>query len=184
MTKYKLVIPIKGNNGTRNLGARFKSLEADYSNHLARSLVASYKKFLLLPEYVMTRLSLLTRDVSSRAPRNRQPQGCDTTRPNSSTENLPHWNMQGHDGQHGSVKKQGCRVWQQRLPLSLTSSLLASFVGKDYTNFSRTRARTPNASHSFRMLVLLSKTSHPRFIATGNLTEERPVMLQWKHSRM
>ena len=33
--------------------------------------------------------------------------------------------------------------------LSLASSLLASFVGKDYTNFMRARARTPNASHSF-----------------------------------
>ena len=56
----------------------FKSLEANYSNHLASPLVASCGEFLLLPEYVVTRLSLLTRDVSSWAPRNRQPQGCDT----------------------------------------------------------------------------------------------------------
>ena len=63
--------------------------------------------------------------------------------------------------------------------MSLASSLLASFVGKDYTNFRRARARTPNASHSFRMLVILSKTSHPPFIAARDLIGGQPVMLQW-----
>ena len=43
------------------------------------------------------------------------------------------------------------------LLLSLASSLLASFAGKHYTNFRRARVRTPNASHGFRMLVLLAK---------------------------
>ena len=42
--------------------------------------------------------------------------------------------------------------------MSLASSLLASFVGKNYTNFRRARARTPNASHSFRILVHLART--------------------------
>ena len=58
----------------------------------------------------------------------------------------------------------------QGLFLSLASSLLASFAGKDYTNFRRARARTPNASHSFRTLVLLVKASHPPFIAAKDLT--------------
>ena len=54
--------------------------------------------------------------------------------------------------------------------MSLASSLLASFAGKDYTNFRRVRARTLNARHSFRMLVLLAKASHLPFIATRDLT--------------
>ena len=60
------------------------------------------EKLLLLPEYVVARLSFPARDVSSWAPRNRQPQGCDTTRLNAATPNLPHWTMQGHDVQNGS----------------------------------------------------------------------------------
>ena len=58
--------------------------------------------------------------------------------------------------------------------MSLASSLLASFAGKDYTNFRRARARTPNASHSFRMLVLLAKASHPPFIATRVFLVDNP----------
>ena len=65
------------------------------------------EKFLLLPEYIVTRLSLLTKDVSSWAPTTWEPQGCDITRCNPSTENLPHWNMQGHDVQHGSDESIG-----------------------------------------------------------------------------
>ena len=56
--------------------------------------------------------------------------------------------------------------------MSLASSLLASFVGKNYTNFKRPRARIPNASHDFRMLVLLAKVSHPSFIARRVLLED------------
>ena len=66
--------------------------------------------------------------------------------------------------------------------MSLASSLLASFAEKDYPNFRRARARTPNASHSFRILVLLAKASHPPFIATRDLTRGQPVLLQWQHS--
>ena len=73
---------------------------------------------------------------------------------------------------------------QQGLFLSLAISLLASFAEKGYTNFRRTRARTPNASHSFRMLVLLAKSSHPPFIATRDLTGGEPEKLQWQHLRM
>jgi hypothetical protein len=58
--------------------------------------------------------------------------------------------------------------------LSLVSSLLASFDGKDYKNLRRARARTPNASHSFRILVLLAEASHPPFIATRVLLEDNP----------
>ena len=52
--------------------------------------------------------------------------------------------------------------------MSLASSLLASFARKDY-NFRRARARTPNASHSFRILVLLAKTSLPPFCSRKGL---------------
>ena len=72
----------------------------DLLQHLA-------KEFLLLPEYVVTRLSLFTRDVSSWALENRQPQRCDTTRLNQSTKNLPHWKMQGYDVQKGSNGSMG-----------------------------------------------------------------------------
>ena len=53
--------------------------------------------------------------------------------------------------------------------MSLASSLLASFAGKDYTNFRRARARTPNASHSFRILLLLAKASLPPFYSRKGL---------------
>ena len=68
--------------------------------------------------------------------------------------------------------------------MSLASSLLAPFAGKDYTNFRRARARTPNESNSFKMLVLLAKASHPPLIAARDLTGGQPVMLQWQHSRV
>ena len=41
--------------------------------------------------------------------------------------------------------------------MSLASSLLASFVGKDYTNFKRVSARTPRISYGCYTLVLLAK---------------------------
>ena len=53
--------------------------------------------------------------------------------------------------------------------LSLVSSLLASFVGKNYANLRRVRARTPNASHRFRILVLLAKASLPPFCSRKGL---------------
>ena len=53
--------------------------------------------------------------------------------------------------------------------MSLASSLLASFARKDYTNFRTARARTPNASHSFRILVLLAKDSLPPFYSRKGL---------------
>ena len=52
----------------------------------------------------------------------------------------------------------------------LASSLLASFAGKDYTNFRRARARTPKISHGFYTLVLLAKAYPPLFIATRDTT--------------
>ena len=62
--------------------------------------------------------------------------------------------------------------------MSLASSLLASFAGKHYTNFRRTRARTPKTSHGFYTLVLLAKASLPPFIATIDFTGGQSVMLQ------
>ena len=62
--------------------------------------------------------------------------------------------------------------------MSLASSLPASFVGKNYTNFRRARAKTPNASHSFRILVLLAKASLLPFIAARDCIGGQPVMLQ------
>ena len=41
MTKYKLVIPIKGIMIHVSWEKSFKSMEVDYSNHLASTLVAS-----------------------------------------------------------------------------------------------------------------------------------------------
>ena len=58
--------------------------------------------------------------------------------------------------------------------MSLVSSLLASFDGKDYKNLRKARARIPNASHSFGILVLLVEASHPPFVAPRVLLEDDP----------
>ena len=62
--------------------------------------------------------------------------------------------------------------------MSLASSLLASFAGKDYINFRRARARTPKISHDFYTLVLLANASLPPFIAARDLTGGQPVTLE------
>ena len=66
----------------------------------------------------------------------------------------------------------------QELLLSLASSLLASFAGKNYTNLRRARARTPKKSHGRYTLVLLAKASPLPFIATRRLAEGEPVNQQ------
>ena len=53
--------------------------------------------------------------------------------------------------------------------MSLANSLLASFVGKNYTNFRRARARTPKISHGCYILVLLAKASLPPFYSRKGL---------------
>ena len=73
----------------------------------------------------------------------------------------------------------GCRRRQQRLLLSLASSLLESFVGRNYVKFRRARARTPRISHGCYTLMLLGKVSLPPFIATRGLTEGEPVTQQY-----
>ena len=79
----------------------------------------------------------------------------------------------------------GCRRRQQRLLLSLASSLLASLAGKDYTNFKRVRARTPRKSHGCYTSVLLLRTSPLPFIATRKLAEGEPVNHQYTfHERI
>ena len=60
----------------------------------------------------------------------------------------------------------------QELLLSLASSLLASFAGKNYANRRRARARTPKKSHGRYTVVLLAKASPSPFIATKGLTKE------------
>jgi len=62
----------------------------------------------------------------------------------------------------------------QGLLLSLASSLLASFVGRNYTNLRRARARTPSKGHGCYTSVLLLRGSSLPFIATKELTEENP----------
>src|SRR6185437_10209294 len=62
--------------------------------------------------------------------------------------------------------------------LSLASSLLVSFAGKNYTNLRRARARTPRTSHDRYTLVLLAKASPLPFIATRELAEGEPVTQQ------
>ena len=62
--------------------------------------------------------------------------------------------------------------------LSLASSLLASFVGRNYTNLRRARARTPRKSHDRYTLVLLAKASPLPFKATRRLAEGEPVNQQ------
>ena len=58
--------------------------------------------------------------------------------------------------------------------MSLASSLLASFAGKDYTNFRRARARTPRISHGCYTLVLLAMAYLPPFIATRVFLVDNP----------
>ena len=63
--------------------------------------------------------------------------------------------------------------------MSLASSLLASFVGTNYTNLRRARERTPSISHGCYTLVLLAKASSLPFIATRELGEGEPVTPQY-----
>ena len=79
---------------------------------------------------------------------------------------------------------QRCRRRQQRLLLSLASSLLASFAGMKYTNLMRVRVRTPRKSHGCYILVLLAKTSPLPFIATRELAEGEPVTQQYMDTFM
>src|SRR6185437_936146 len=107
MTKYKLVIPISGIKIFVFREISYKSMEADYSNHLASPFVASCREISPSPLTLCNKIKSPYKRCSSWAPRNRQHQGCDTTRLNPATPNLPHWNMQGHDVQHGSYENIG-----------------------------------------------------------------------------
>ena len=111
MTKYKLVIPIKGIMILVFWEKSFKSMEADYSNHLASPLVASCGEISPSPWICCDKIKCPYQRCQFLAPIDRQPQGCDTTRLNPSTENLPHWNMQGHDIQYGSDESIGVAGW-------------------------------------------------------------------------
>ena len=90
MTKYKLIIPIKGIMILVFWEKSFKSLEADYSSHLARSLVASCGEISPSPWIHCDKI---------KSPHQRcqflgtlpswESQEHDTTKCNQSTENLP-----------------------------------------------------------------------------------------------
>ena len=67
--------------------------------------------------------------------------------------------------------------------MSLASSLLASFDGKNYINLRRVRARTPRICHGCYTLVLLVKASPLPFIATRELTKGEPVTQQYTFHR-
>ena len=84
----KLVIPTKGIMIFISWDKSFKSKEADYSVSQVLFLHLA-KEFLLLPEYIVTRLTLPTRDASSWELPSWKSQEYDTTRCNPSIENLP-----------------------------------------------------------------------------------------------
>jgi len=103
VTRHKLVIPTKGIMILVFWEKRFKSKEAasqDLFLHLA-------KEFLLLPKYVVIRLSRLTRDASSWKLLSWKSQEYDTTKRNHSMENLPPGKLQGDDVQNGPDESNG-----------------------------------------------------------------------------
>ena len=63
MTKYKLVIPTKGTMILVLWEESFKSLEADYSNHLASPLVASCGEISPSPRIRCDKIKSPTRDA-------------------------------------------------------------------------------------------------------------------------
>ena len=118
----------------------------------------------------MARSNFPARDVSSWAPINRQPQGCDTTRPNPATPNLPHWTMQGHDVQYGSNESSrdagGCKF---------SSSI---FCWKKLRKIQEDESKNTKEKHGRYTFVLLAKASPLPFIATRRLAEGEPVNQQ------
>ena len=74
MTKYKLVISTKGIMILVLWEESFKSLEADYSNHLASPLVASCGEISPSPRIRCDEIKSPRQRCSSWAPRNRPPQ--------------------------------------------------------------------------------------------------------------
>ena len=65
MIKYKLVIPIKGITIHVSWEKSFKSMEVDYSNHLASPLIASSGETSPSPKIRCGKIKLPARDVSS-----------------------------------------------------------------------------------------------------------------------
>ena len=63
MTKYKLVIPIKGLMILLFWEKSFKSLEANYSNHLASPLVASGEEISHSPKIRCDKIKSPNRDA-------------------------------------------------------------------------------------------------------------------------
>ena len=137
----------------------FKCKEADYSKRLARSLLASFKRIspsswircdkIKSPYQICQFLG--THNLGT--PRVRYNYLQPIHRKPASLEYARTWFPKWIRWEQWRSRRR-----QQRLLLSLASSLLASLAGKDYTNFRKTRARTPNASHSFRILVHLART--------------------------
>ena len=156
----------------------FKSKVADYSNRLARSLVASCREISLSPwirydkiksPYQRCQFLGTQKQATPRMWHNKtQPSDPKSASLEDARTWCPKWIRWEH---------WGCRRRQQRLLLSLASSLLASFAEIDYAKFRRARARTPRISHGCYTLVLLAKASPPPFIATRGLTKGEPVTL-------
>ena len=146
---------------------------ADYSNHLASPLVASCREISHSPWTLCGKIKLprqrnqflgIQKEATPRMWHNKtQPSDPKTASLEDTRTWCPAWIRWEH---------WGCRRRQQRLLLLLASSLLASFAGKNYTNFRRARARTPKKSHGCYTLVLLLRASPLPFIATRGLTEE------------
>ena len=153
----------------------FKSMEADYSNHLAGPLVASCREIPPSPwiccdkiksPYQRCQFLGTQRQATPRMWHNKT-QPIDP-KP-ASLEYARTWCLAWIRWEHW-----GCRRRQQRLLLPLASFLLASFLGRNYTNLRRARARTPRKSHGHYTLVLLAKASPLPFIAIRGLTKENP----------
>src|SRR6185312_17113020 len=87
MTKYKLVIPIKGIMIHVSWEKSFKSMKVDYSNHLASTLVASSGETSPSPRICCGKIKLPRQDVSSWAVSTWELQEYDTTIFNQSIKN-------------------------------------------------------------------------------------------------
>ena len=105
MTKYKLVIPTKGIMILVLWEESFKSLEADYSNHLASPLVASCGEISPSPRIRCDKIKSPTRDavlghLETGHPKNRTQ--CGVTHPLKLWQN--HLNYPGSSAQAITIK--------------------------------------------------------------------------------
>ena len=171
VTKYNIVIPISGIKIFVFREISYKSMEADYSNHLASPLVASCREISPSPWTLCGKIKLPRQRCQflgtqkQATPRMWHNKTQPSDPKSASLDDARTWCPKWIQWEHGSG-----RMRLQGLLWSLASSLLACFVGQNYTNIRRTRARTPKISHGFYTLVLLAKAFLPPFIATRDST--------------